>query len=103
MLLLNHTVDIHRPQALGTNGRKAMQLLTPNVACLGLPVGAQTAIQNNLQLGRAYQFNFAEGTDVKQGDRLIWNGTNMSVKFVRPYLNTSPVSHLEAMCEQEIG
>lgn len=103
MLLLNHVVDIHRPQALGTNGRKAMQLLKADVACLGLPVGAQTAIQNELQLGRAYQFNFAPGTDVKVGDRLMWNGTKMSVKYVRAYLNTPPVSHIEAMCEQEVA
>ncbi|WP_241473769.1 hypothetical protein [Mycolicibacterium neoaurum] len=103
MLLLNHIVDIHRLKAIGTNGmRKEMQLHTAGVPCLGLPIGGNTAIENELQIGRAYQFNFAPGTDIRPGDRLMWNGSKIAVKFVRPFIDTPPVSHIEAMCEQEV-
>lgn len=104
MLLLNHTCDIYRMQAIGdSTTRKSMQLLTSGVRCLGLPLGANVTIQNEMQLGRAYQFNFAPGTDVQVGDRLLWNGAKVSVKYVRPYVNTPPVSHIEVMCEQEVA
>src|SRR4051794_7401692 len=103
MFLLNHTCDVYRLQAIGTNGRKSLQLVKTAVPCLGLPLGATITVQNQMQLGRSYQFNFGPDADVRVGDRLKWHDTNMSVKFVRSYVDTPPVSHIEAMCEQEVA
>lgn len=103
MLLLNHTCDLHRTAAVGTNGRKQMQLLHSAVRCLVLPMGSATTIENGMQLGRAYEAHFDPTGDVRVGDRLVWNDTKLSVKYVRDYRNTPPVSHFVAICEQEVA
>ncbi|WOI85992.1 hypothetical protein [Rhodococcus qingshengii] len=53
--------------------------------------------------GRAYDVHFAPNTDVKVGDKIEWMETTVMVKYIRPYINTPPVSHIEAVCEQEIS
>lgn len=103
MLLLNHTCDIWRNESVGTNGRKQIQKLHEGVRCLAMPMGSAVAIQNDMKPGRAYDVHFAPDTDVKVGDKLDWMGTTVMVKYIRPYINTPPVSHLEAACEQEIS
>lgn len=102
MLLLDHTCDIHRNKALGTNGRKAMQLIASGVACLGLPMGSNATIQNEMQIGRSYEFTFAPEANVQVGDKLVWKSKTMIVRHVRDY-DTYPVSHLEVLCEQEVA
>lgn len=102
MLLLNHSCDIWRTVAVGTNGRSEMQELHTDVRCLVLPMGANATIQNDLQIGRAYEVSFAPDADIQVGDRIMWNGSRLSVKYVRDYRNTPPVSHFEAVCEQEV-
>lgn len=102
MLLLNHTCDIWRTVAVGTNGRSEMRSLYAGIRCLALPMGSNTTIQNDMQLGRAYEVSFAPDADIKVGDRIVWNGAKLSVKFVRDYRNVPPVSHFEAVCEQEV-
>lgn len=101
-MLLNHTCDIQRLAAMGTNGRKVMQTVTESVRCLVLPMGSNTTIQNGLQLGRGYEVHLGPNEDIKTGDRLLWNGTRLSVRYVRDYRNVPPVSHFEAVCEQEV-
>jgi hypothetical protein len=66
-------------------------------------MGANATIQNDLQVGRAYEVQFGPDADIQVGDRIVWNGSNLSVKYVRDYRNTPPVSHFEAVCEQEVA
>lgn len=103
MLLLNHTCDIYRTVNVGTNGRRKQSLLHSNVRCLALPMGANASIQNEMQIGRSYDVHFGPDADIRVGDRLMWNGTKLSVRYVRDYRNTPPVSHFEAACEQEVA
>ncbi len=103
MLLLNHSCTIQRLTPIGTNGRKQMQTAKPTARCLVLPMGSNTTIQNGLQLGRGYEVHFAPDEDVRVGDRLLWDGTRLSVRYVRDYRNVPPVSHFEAVCEQEVA
>jgi phospholipid N-methyltransferase len=102
MLLLNHLASISRRAAVGANGRQMMQQIYSGVPCLVLPMGSNATIQNEMQMGRAYEAHFGPDADVRVGDRIVWNGTILSVKYVRDYRNTPPVSHFEAVCEQEI-
>jgi hypothetical protein len=71
MFLLEHTCTIKRNAAIGTNGRYQVEDLATGVACLKLPMNTTTAIQNEFSLGRAYDIYFADGQDVKPGDKII--------------------------------
>lgn len=64
---------------------------------------ANAVIQTEMQIGCSYDVNFAPDADIRVGDRLIWNGTKLSVKYVRDYRNIPPVSHFEAACEQGVA
>ncbi len=102
MLLLQHTCNINRDAAVGTNGRTAKQALYTAVSCLVLPMNSNTAIQNKFELGRAYDIYFADGQDVKPGDQLVYNGSNFMVKVVQPYA-VAYVGHVKTLCQQEVS
>ena len=103
MMLLDHTCDIARTQAVGTNGRRQMASLYTGIPCLALPMNNTTAIQNQFSIGRAYDFYFADRQDVKNGDKLTWNGSTFIVKVVQPFTGLAFGSHIRTMCEQEIS
>lgn len=100
MLLLNHTCTISRNSALGTNGRKLMEVLYSGVPCLCLPIGANVTIQNDMQLGHAYEVHMAVDTDVRVGDQLACNGMTLTVSHIRKYVGVPPVDHQELMCQE---
>lgn len=102
MLLLEHTCDIKRNAAVGTNGRYQVQTLASGVACLKLPMNTSTTIQNEFSLGRAYDIYFAEGQDMKPGDKIIIGADQYVVRAVQPY-EVPGVGHVKALCEQEVS
>jgi hypothetical protein len=102
MMLLEHTCDIKRNAAVGTNGRRQLSDLYTDVSCLALPMGLSTAISNGFSLGKAYDVFFAAGQDVKPGDKLIIDGADYTVKGVQPF-NVPTVGHVRALCVQEIS
>ncbi len=102
MLMLQHTCNINRDTAVGTNGRTAKTALYTGVSCLVLPMNSNTAIQNHFEIGRAYDIFFADGQDVKPGDQLVYNGSNFMVKVVQPFAVPN-VGHVRTLCQQEIS
>lgn len=102
MLLLDHTCDIERQTAVGTNGRHSRQTVYSGVSCLFLPMNHTTTIELGFSLGRAYDAYFDNASDVQPDDRLVFNGQNFIVKAVQPF-SVNIVGHIHAMCEQEIA
>lgn len=102
MLGLVHLCNIKRSVAVGTNGRTQEQTLYSNVACLVLPMNNTTAIENQFSLGRAFDFYFDVGQDVKPSDQLIYNGNTHAVKSVQSY-DEPLVGHVRALCEQVVS
>jgi hypothetical protein len=102
MMLLEHTCTIKRNAAVGNNGRYQVQDLAVNVACLKLPMNTTTAIQNEFSLGRAYDIYFADGQDVKPGDKIIIGSYSFVAKAVQLY-EVPTVGHVRALCEQEVS
>ena len=102
-MLFEHTATIQRNAAVGTNGRRQFQDLYTGIPCLALPMGLSTAISNGFSLGRAYDVYFGEGQDVKAGDKLIIDGQSYTVKGVQSFKVLAPVSHVRALCEQEVS
>jgi hypothetical protein len=100
MMLLEHTCTIKRNSAVGTNGRQQLNDLYTDVACLALPMGLSTAVNNGFSLGKAYDVFFADGQDVKPGDKLIIDGAGYLVKGVQPFILPT-VGHVRARCERE--
>lgn len=99
-MLFEHSVSVARDQPVGTNGRSSKVQVYGQVRCLVLPMSTSVAIQNNFSLGRAFTVFFKRSADIKVGDRLTWDGTNLFVRYIQDY-NTRFVPHLEAMCEAE--
>jgi hypothetical protein len=100
MLLLNHTCDVWRKQALGTNGRKQLQAYKTAVPCLAMPMSTAATIRNGYSVGHAYEVYYDDGADVRIGDQIKVNGLSLMVKVVRPYVGMPPVSHVEVECEE---
>jgi hypothetical protein len=100
MLLLEHTCTIRRNAAVGTNGRQQLSDLYTAVPCLALPMGLSTAVSNGFSLGKAYDVFFADGQDVKPGDKLIIEGDSYLVKGIQPF-KVPTVGHVRALCLQE--
>lgn len=98
--MLEHTCTISRAQDIGTNGRKQMASLAADVACLFLPVGAQTAIDQGFSLGKDYDVFFAPGTDVKVGDKLSRNSKNYLVSYIQDF-DTAFAGHMHVLARQE--
>lgn len=95
MLQLNHTCDIQRNQALGTNGRKQFAALTSDVACLFLPMSRKAAVENGFEPGYVWDVYMADGTDVQTTDRLVFNGANYVVGGKQAYSGLlAPVNHI---------
>lgn len=101
MLLLQHTCDIYRNQAVGTNGRKAKALLTSNVRATFLPMSAEASIKNGYSVGNAYDVYFGPGTDIKVGDRLKRDSDNYAVSAVIPFEGFGQVSHIQVIATRE--
>jgi hypothetical protein len=99
-MLLEHTCTIKRNVAVGTNGRRQIENLYTGIPCLALPMGLSTAIANGFSLGQAYDVFFAEGQDVKAGDKLVIDGENYTVKGVQTF-KVPVVGHVRALCIQE--
>lgn len=102
MLQLIHTCDVARKEAVGTNGRQAVATVHTGVPCLVLPVDARTAVANNFELGKAYDFYFDSSADVKTGDKLTYNGQTYTVSGKQLYL-VPMVNHLHVTAEQEVA
>lgn len=101
MLLLQHTCDIKRYQAVGTTGQRQIQTIATGRPCLVLPMNRRTAIENQFSLGRAFDFYFDQTEDVQTSDKLVFNASSYVVRSVEPY--TLPlVGHLHVLCEQEV-
>lgn len=101
MLLLNHTCDVARNQAVGTNGRKQYVTIASNVPSLFLPMSRQAAVQNQFDIGNSWDIYFDDGTDVQVGDRLTFNGTKYLVAGRQPFTGLGIVSHLHVMAQTE--
>lgn len=101
MFLLQHSADIARNAAIGTNGRRGMSTVATGVRCLVLPMATRTAIENQFSLGKAYDVYFAEGTDVRVGDKLTKDDGRYIVRQVMPY-KVAVVGHVRALCELEV-
>lgn len=102
MLLLEHTADIRRSKAVGTNGRSQVQTLYSAVSCFIMPMNHKTIIEHHFSLGLAYEVYFDAGQDVQPGDQLISGGKTYTVKAVENY-NVGLVGHVHCYCEQEIA
>lgn len=101
MLLLLHTCDVARNQAVGTNGRKQFSSLYATVPSLFLPMSAQAAIQNGFSVGFAWDIYFNDGIDVQIGDKLTYSGQTYIVRGRQPYAGLPIVSHLRITAETE--
>lgn len=102
MLQLEHTCDVWRNAAVGTNGRKQVAELYTNVSCLLLPLRAETEVRLGWQLGRGYNAFFDIDSDVKTGDQLRRDGQVYTVSSVQTF-DTELLPHLEAMCQREVS
>lgn len=102
MLLLSHSCDIYRNQAIGTNGRRGLQKLYSAVDTLAIPMDAKTSIQNGFELGRGYDFFFDSSQDVKVGDKLTWSGDDYTVSAVQRYA-TPLADHTHVLAKQEVN
>lgn len=101
MLLLEHTCDVARNQAVGTNFRKQYVTITTGVRCLFLPMSRQAAIQNQFDVGYSWDVYFDDGVDIQVGDRLTYSGTTYIVAGRQPYSGLAWVSHLHIMAQTE--
>jgi len=66
------------------------------------PMGSQTAIEHEFELGRAFTFYFGPDADIKPADQLGYNGSTYVVRYVKPYAGFGPVSYTQVLTEQEI-
>lgn len=106
MLQLDHTCSIQRNTAIGTNGRKGFTAKASGLRCLFLPMSRQAAIQNGFDVGYTWDVYFDDGTDVKVGDRLVWNGTNYIVNGKQAFTGLAAAVnhvHLTATTENSNG
>lgn len=103
--LFNSTCSVTRdaPVQGSTNGRTAPQQMYASVPCMVEPMGSRAAIENEFQLGHAYNFYFGAGEDVRVGDQLGYNGSTFAVKYLKPYAGFGPTSYVQALTEQEIS
>lgn len=103
MQLLQHTCDVERKIAVGTNGRKELAPFSKNKPCTIIPMSAPASIENGYSVGSGYNIYFPPGTDVKVGDKLKGLGQEFYVKAVIPYIGFGPVSHIQTMASTEIN
>lgn len=101
--MLRQTCSLSRSVPVGTNGRTQPQQLYPSLSCMVLPMNNTTAIAYDFSLGRAFDFYFADGTDVQIGDRLTFNGATYMVKSVKPYSGFGVTSYMQVLTEQEVS
>lgn len=101
MILLEHTCDVARNQAIGTNGRKGYVTKYTGVSCLFLPMSRQAAIQNQFDVGSSWDIYFDDGVDIQVGDKLTFNGNKFIVNGRQPYSGLAWVSHLHVTAETE--
>lgn len=99
-MLLEHTCDVTRNTAVGTNGRRQRTALATGVRCLCLPMDARAAIENGFTVGRSAEVFFELDQDVKVGDKLTILGNSYNVRGVAAY-EVPLVGHKRALCEQE--
>jgi hypothetical protein len=71
------------------------------VPCLFLPMSPEAAIRNNFEVGYGFNVFFEDGTDIRVGDRLIWNGTRYLVRGLQAYTGMPNVSYLGVLAETE--
>lgn len=102
MLLLRHTVSTRRYVTVGTNGRRTLANHLTGLTCHVTPMNAPTAVENGFQLGRAYTAFFNPGTDIKEGDELLWKDKRLTVKAVFDY-DARIVGHLRVFAEAEVA
>lgn len=85
MELFEHTADLARNVAVGTNGRKQLAALYTGVDCLALPMDARRAVDNGYSVGKAWDVFFAVDQDVKVGDQITVLGRALIVQGVQPF------------------
>ncbi len=100
-MILLHTCDLARNEPVGTNGRRAFTTIQTSIGCTFIPMGAKAAIANKYSVGNAWDFYFADGTDVRPGDRLTRSGVSYIVGGVEPFSGFPGVSHVHATGETE--
>lgn len=103
MFALEHTCDIRRMAAVGTNGRKQLASLYTAVPSLFLPMSPKATIANNFSMGRGYDVYFDDGQDVKVGDELVYAGNTYKVGGVQRFAGLPMVSHVHVAAEQEVS
>lgn len=99
--MLEHTCDVARNQAVGTNGRKQYVTVATSVPSLFLPMSRQSAIQNQFDISNSWDIYFNDGTDVQVGDKLTYNGVKYIVAGRQPFSGLAWVSHLHIMAQTE--
>ena len=99
--LLEHSANIARNQAVGTNGRRSFSTLYTQLGCSLQPLSRQAAIHANMEPGRSFDVFFGDGTDVLVGDRLTISGVNYIVKGVQAFTLFPLMNHVRAFVETE--
>jgi hypothetical protein len=101
MLLLEHTAAQQRQTKIAGQGEStALQTVSNAVACLCLPMDDRAAVQQGFTVGQAYDVFFADGQDIKKGDRLTVNGLVLYVSGVQRFVGLgADVNHVKALCE----
>lgn len=99
--MLNDRCDVHRNQAVGTNGRRSFQLVASSVACKFIPLDREPTIAMNLTVGYAFTVYMAADAGTVAGDKLIKAGVSYLVHAVSHYDFNSTTRHLELIVETE--
>lgn len=100
MFGLDHQCSIERKVAQGT--KKVFSPLSSGMRCLFLPMSAQAAIQNGFDVGYSWDVYFEDGTDVRVGDRLVYNGGKYLVNGKRDFTGlAAPVNHIHLLVTTE--
>jgi hypothetical protein len=101
-MLTQHSCDVYRNSAVGTNGRKTKTLQASAVPCTFIPMEAQAAIRNGFTVGKGYDVFFNDGADVQVGDRLVRDSQNYAVSAAMPYPGFGDVSHVHVLANLEV-
>lgn len=98
--LLVHKADIYRKEKVEGKGLTATFVKKyENVKCFIEPAQVGDTLNQNITIGKDYNAYFDDGTDVKQGDKLVTStGLTLLISGVAYYTDIPRVAHIEATC-----
>lgn len=98
--LMKHSCSVRRDAAVGTNGRRAKQVVATGVRCLFLPMPSRAEIENEFSVGTGYDVYFDIDSDIKTGDQLLWGNQTYNVRAAREYV-LKRVGHIHVLATRE--